>query len=406
MTGPARRAPYPQSVLRARPAAAVVLVALGGALAAAGCGGSGDAASTSGGTPTTVRTTRIEVVKGLGGGGFDPAAIYRRESPGVVTVVSVFGDGGAGSTGGLGSGFVISPRGEVLTNAHVVTQGQGTSLRRADQVYVQFADRNSVPAKIVGADPNADVALLKLDPAGLTLAPLPLGSSARLIVGAPVAAIGSPFGEPQSLSVGVVSAVDRTIDSLTNFQISGAIQTDAAINRGNSGGPLVNARGRVVGINSQIRTTNGGSVGVGFAIPIDVVKRSLAQLRTDGKVRYAYIGVSTVPLFPQLAAKFGLPVTAGAWIQQTTAGGPAAVAGLNGGDRRERFQAQEYEVGGDVITAVDGRPIRTESALGAAIAAKRPGDTVTLTVYRDGKRRDVTVKLGERPLRLNPSLTP
>jgi 2-alkenal reductase len=394
------------AVVRTRPAAAVLLLALGAALGSSGCGGkSGQNTVAAAGTSTTVRTTRVEVVTGLGkGGGFDPAAIYRRESPGVVTVVSVFG--GAGGGGGLGSGFVISPSGEVLTNAHVVTQGQGSALRRASEVYVQFSDRNSVPAKIVGADPNADVALLQVDPVGLTLAPLPLGSSARLTVGAPVAAIGSPFGEPQSLSVGVVSAVDRTIDSLTNFQISGAIQTDAAINRGNSGGPLVDAKGRVVGINSQIRTTNGGSVGVGFAIPIDVVKRSLAQLRSDGKVRYAYIGVSTVPMFPQLAAKFDLPVSSGAWIQETTSGGPADAAGLKGGDRRERFQAQEYESGGDVITAVDGKPIRSESALGAAIAEKRPGETATLTVYRGGQRREVTVKLGERPLRLNPGLTP
>lgn len=397
--------PYPPLMARP-PALPLVLaaVACAGALAA-GCGG-GDTTTAGEPAQTSVRTTRIEVVQGLGDGGFDPAAIYRRESPGVVTVVSVFGDGGGASGGGLGSGFVISPNGEILTNAHVVTQGQGSGLRNADEVYVQFGDRNSVPAKIVGADPNSDVALLKLEPDGLSLTPLPLGSSARLQVGAPVAAIGSPFGEPQSLSVGVVSAIDRTIDSLTNFQISGAIQTDAAINRGNSGGPLVDSRGRVIGINSQIRTTGGGSVGVGFAIPIDTVKRSLAQLREDGKARYAYIGVSTVPLFPQLAEKFRLPVRTGAWVQEATPGGPAADAGLRGGGDAERFQAQEYRTGGDIIVAVDDEPIRTESALSAAIASKAPGDEVAVTYYRGSDKRSTTVRLGERPLRLNPELTP
>ena len=152
-------------------------------------------------------------------------------------------------------------------------------------MFVQFADHNQVPATILGADPFSDVALIRVDPAGLTLRPLPLGSNASIAVGSPVAAIGSPFGEQESLSVGVVSGLDRTIDSLTNFQISGAIQTDAAINRGNSGGPLVNARGEVVGINSQIQSTSGGGEGVGFAVPINLVKRSVDQLRTGGSAR-------------------------------------------------------------------------------------------------------------------------
>ena len=158
-----------------------------------------------------------------------------------------------------------------------MTTGQGDGLKRAKEVYVQFADGNQVDATIVGVDPDSDVALLRIDPAGLTLRPLPLGSSGALKVGAPVVAIGSPYGEPQSLSVGVISGLDRSIDSLTGFSIDGAIQTDAAINRGNSGGPLVDARGRVLGINSQIRSTGGGGEGVGFAVPVDTVRRALTR---------------------------------------------------------------------------------------------------------------------------------
>ncbi len=211
-------------------------------------------------------------------------------------------------------------------------------------------------------------------------------------------AIGSPFGEPQSLSVGVVSGLDRTIDSLTNFQISGAIQTDAAINGGNSGGPLVDARGAVIGINSQIQSTSGGGEGVGFAVPIDTVKRSLDELRRDGKVSYAYLGVSTVAVFPQLARRFGLPVTRAAGCRRSTRGGPAADAGIRGGDSTTRFQVRQYRTGGDVVVKAGGRPLRAEDDLGRIIAGYRAGQTIELEVYRDGRRRTVQVKLGERPL--------
>ena len=176
--------------------------------------------------------------------------------------------------GGQGSGFVLDDRGYIATNAHVVT-AETNDAERAEQVFVEFSDGNRVPAEIVGTDPNADVALLKVDPDGLSLTPLPLGHSEAIDVGQPVAAIGSPFGERQSLSVGVVSAIDRNIQSLTRFGIGNAIQTDAAINPGNSGGPLLDARGRVIGINAQIKSQSGGGEGVGFAIPVDTVSRSL-----------------------------------------------------------------------------------------------------------------------------------
>jgi S1-C subfamily serine protease len=354
-------------------------------------------------------TSRVEVIKSIGKeGAFDPRAIYKSEAPGVVTVVSLFGSGGLGSLlngddggdggGGVGSGFVLDRNGEIATNAHVVTTGQGEAIKRAREVYVAFADGNQVRAKIVGADPNADVALLKIPTDGLTLRPLPLGESAGVEVGEPVAAIGSPFNERQSLSVGVISAVDRTIESLTSFSISGAFQTDAAINPGNSGGPLVDADGHVIGINQQIKSTSGGGEGVGFAVPIDAIKRSLTMLRDGGEARYAYLGVSSVELYPQLVDHFHLDVDKGAWVQDVNAGGPAEKSGLRGGESPVEFQAQSFRPGGDIITKVEGKPVENSAQLADEIANFRPGEEVTLEIHRDGATKEIKVKLGERPL--------
>ncbi len=387
--------------------ARAVLAAGVAALALAGCGGGSDdgggdraaATADSDASATTVdQTTTVEVVPAGGDDeSFDPARIYARDAPGVVTIRSVL-DKSAGESGqGVGSGFVLNGRGEIATNAHVVTDGVRRAIRKAQEVYVAFADGNQVAARIVGYDPNADVALLKIDPAGLTLRPLKLGTARDLRVGSPVAAIGSPFGEPQSLSIGVVSATDRAIESLTGFQIAGAIQTDAAINRGNSGGPLVNAAGEVLGINSQIQSSSGGGEGVGYAVPIDTVRRTLDALRADGKVAYAYLGVATQRVYPQLARRFRLPVSGGAWVQEVVDGGPADDSGLRAGDKRQTFQAQRFVVGGDVITAVNGRKLVDESALGVALLDKKPGEQITLRVYRDGEPRDVRVRLGSRP---------
>jgi len=323
-------------------------------------------------------------------------------------VVSLFGSGGLGSLlngddggdggGGVGSGFVLNGEGEIATNAHVVTSGEGDSIKRARQVYVAFADGNQVEAEILGADPNADVALLRIDTEGLKLRPLPLGDSAGVEVGEPVAAIGSPFNERQSLSVGVISAVDRTIESLTSFSISGAFQTDAAINPGNSGGPLVDGEGRVIGINQQIKSTSGGGEGVGFAVPIDAIKRSLDMLRDGGKARYAYLGVSSVELYPQLVDRFKLDVDKGAWVQDVNGGGPAERAGIKGGSGSVEFQAQNFQPGGDVITKVAGKPVENSAQLADVIANYAPGEEVTLEVHRDGAAKEIKVKLGERPL--------
>jgi 2-alkenal reductase len=391
------------------------LLALLACAALAGCGGNG---SSDAGDASPTATTRVEVLEqsaGDGGGerrkGFDPRAIYRDEAPGVVTVISLFGGAGLDSilggqnddgSGGVGSGFVVSRNGEIATNAHVVTTGEGSAIKRATQVYVEFADGNQVEAKIVGHDPNADIALLKVDPKGLTLRPLPIATRDSVQVGTPVAAIGSPFGEKQSLSVGVVSAIDRAIDSLTEFQISGAIQTDAAINPGNSGGPLVDGGGRVIGVNQQIKTRSGGGEGVGFAVPADVLSRSLEGLRKDGKVRYAYLGVQSVPLYPQLVKRFDLPVGQGAWLQVVQSGGPGEKAGLRGGKSEIRFQDRAFAEGGDIITRIEDRPIHDADDLSEAVQLYDPGQKVTLEVWRDGEKRKIDLTLGERPLSAKP----
>jgi S1-C subfamily serine protease len=385
-----------------RLAALLALLAL---LALAGCGGGEDdnAPAPAGGDEGKTETpTRVEVIEDSGGG-FNPKAIYDREAPGVVTVISLFEGGnldalGQQGGGGVGSGFVLNGEGEVATNAHVVTSGEGDDAQRAQEVYVEFADGNTVDAEIVGTDPNADIALLKLDPEGLKLEPLPLGESSSVEVGEPVAAIGSPFGEQQSLSVGVISAVDRSIASLTDFRISGAIQTDAAINPGNSGGPLVDAEGRVIGVNQQIKSTSGGGEGVGFAVPVDVVKRSIDMLRDGGEAQYAYLGVSSVELYPQLVERFKLDVDKGAWVQTINPGGPAEKAGVRGGGSPVAFQAEAYRPGGDVITKVGGKPVEDSSQLAELIATYEPGEKVPLEIHRDGDTREIEVTLGERPL--------
>jgi S1-C subfamily serine protease len=370
----------------------------------AGCGG-GDDDGDSGQATTATSTT--EVVVASSDGNFNPAEIYERDAPGVVTVLSIFGSGSAidlGAQAGQGSGFVISDDGEIITNAHVVTSGGqnngGGNPRPARQVYVEFNDRNRVPAEIVGFDPDADVALIKVDPAGLNLRPLQLSDRDEFAVGEPVAAIGSPFGEEQSLSVGIISATDRSIDSLTQFTVDNAIQTDASINPGNSGGPLLDAGGAVIGINQQIESASGTNSGVGFAIPVTAVRYSLEQLRESGRVEYAYLGVSTQGIWPQLNDELNLGTDMGALISDVVPDGPADDAGIQGADGRQDFQGQEIRTGGDVIIAVNRQRLQAESDLAELISRQRPGQTVTLTVLRDGEEQEIDVELEPRPERV------
>jgi len=362
-------------------------------LAFAGCG-SGNESSTTQATRTRTVTQQPRVAIETAESGFDAAKVYREASPGVVTIRSIFASGAA-----EGSGFVLDKSGRIVTNAHVVTDesGSGNARKPAKAVYIEFPDRNVVSARIVGFDPFADVALLQVKPDGFKLHPLQLGDDRELVVGQPVAAIGSPFGEQQSLSVGVVSATDRSVESLTKFQIEGAIQTDASINPGNSGGPLLDAGARVMGINQQIETNSGANDGVGFAVPISAVKRSLAQLERKGKAEYAYIGVTTQPLYPQLAQKLGLDTTYGGLLAEIVPGGPAAKAGLRGGKEEIHFQAATYSVGGDVILSIDGHKVVSPEDLARLVAAREPGETVKVEILRDGRRKQVKVTLGTRP---------
>jgi len=390
-----------------RRAAAVAAAAL--LLPAAGCdvNGDGDGGDERAGR-SEVTTTRVQVVEGIGReGGFDPASIYDRLSPGVVTVLSIFGGGTSlledEGEGGQGSGFVLDGDGFIATNAHVVTTTRADRTAEAEQVFVEFTDGNRVTAEIVGHDPNADVALLKVDPEGLSLTPLRLGESESITVGEPVAAIGSPFGERQSLSIGVISALDRSIRSLTEFEIGDAIQTDAAINPGNSGGPLLDAEGRVLGINAQIKSQSGGGEGVGFAIPADAVRRSLEELRDRGRVDYGYLGVESLTIWPQLAERLDIDVDTGALVQEVVDGSPADEAGLQAGGDQITFQGQtEIAAGGDLIVGVNGKDLTREHDLADEISAHSTGDRVRLELVRDGERRTIQVELGRRPARLEP----
>jgi 2-alkenal reductase len=338
-------------------------------------------------------------------GAFDAARIYEARSAGVVTLHAYFGDSpGAGGPASQGSGFVVSPDGYVLTNSHVITsagESPGDDIRPASEVFVRFSDGDRVEATVVGWDIFDDVGVVKVDPKDHPLRPVPLGDSDKVVVGEPVAAIGSPFGKETSLAVGVVSATNRSIESLTSvYELAGAIQTDAPINQGNSGGPLINAQGRVIGINAQIRSRSGNGEGVGFAVPINSAKRSLRQLVDTGRVVYSYVGVTTEDLTPSIAREFGDPVQRGAVIARVTPGSPGERAGLRGATQRRFFRGENVSRGGDIVVAIDGRPVRAADDLVRIVAERfSPGDTAVFTVFRGGERRDVRVVLGERPAR-------
>ncbi|HZO34237.1 MAG TPA: trypsin-like peptidase domain-containing protein [Gaiellaceae bacterium] len=400
--------------MRPGPAAAVSLAAavVGGALVlgiAAAAGWLHRGASTTTvirEQATTGDAAPVVVAKPVAGNGFQPAQIYRARSAGVVTIFSVFASGSSSTaSAGQGSGFVVGRDGTILTSAHVITSaglGQTISVKPARSVYVQFSDGDRVPAHIVGYDLFDDVGVLRVDPAQHRVSPVPLGDSSRVVVGQPVAAIGSPFGNADSLSVGVVSAIRRSIPSLTTaYNLVDAIQTDAPINHGNSGGPLFDARGRVIGINAQIRSngSTSGFEGVGFAVPIDSARRSLEQLEQTGTVRYAYVGITTEDLTPSIAKEFGYAATQGALIDAFAEGNPPGErAGLRAATRDAVFQGESVRVGGDAIVSIDGIPVRDAEDVVRIVAERLfPGETARFTIVRGHERRVVPVRLGERP---------
>ena len=350
----------------------------------------------------TARET-VAAARALPGTGFDAAKVYAERADGVVTIYAFFG--GTSSDDGpasQGSGFVVSPDGHVLTNSHVITtagEAPSDDIQAASQVFVRFSDGDRVAAEVVGWDIFDDVGVVKVDPRDHALDPVPLGDSETVVVGEPVAAIGSPFGEANSLAVGVVSATNRSIRSLTSqYELPDAIQTDAPINKGNSGGPLFDARGRVIGINAQIRSQSGNGEGVGFAVPINAAKRSFRQLVEKGRVTYSYVGVRAEDLTPSIAREFGDPVEHGAVIAQVTSGGPAERAGLRGASEERFFRGESVSRGGDIVVAIAGAPVRNADDLVRILSERfSPGDTATFTVLRGGERRTFRVVLDERP---------
>ena len=384
---------------------ALVSAVLGGVVAFLGARAVGidDQATTTIYVPTSGREINVGAegagrasARPLLGNGFAPDRIYASRSPGVVTVFAFFGEDGVDAA--QGSGFVVSPEGDILTSAHVITDvAEGDEQRQASQVFVAFKDGDRVKADIVGWDAYDDVGVLRVAPGVHELAPVPLGDSERVRPGDPVAAMGSPFGNEDSIAVGVVSATHRSIDSLSSvYKVVDALQTDAPITHGNSGGPLFDARGRVIGINAQIRSESGGAEGVGFAIPINAAVRSMRQLTSIGRVVYAYLGVSAETLTPSIARHLGYETSRGAIVATVREESPADRAGLRGGNE-ETFNGQSVSRGGDVIVEVDGTPVRSADDIVRAVAARLPGQTAELTILRDGRRQHVRVKLGTRP---------
>jgi putative serine protease PepD len=320
--------------------------------------------------------------------------IYRTAGPGVVHISSTVLNQDfffrIVPEGGSGSGFVVDDKGLILTNNHMV--------ENAESVEVTLADKSKVPAKLVGRDPHNDVAVIRINAPREKLTPLRLGDSAQLLVGQMALAIGNPFGFDRTLTRGVVSAVGRDLKLDTGRQVRNMIQTDAAINQGNSGGPLLNSRGEVIGINSFIFTPSGGSVGIGFAVPVNTVKKILPQLIARGRASHPWLGFSGMDINPTVVKALSLPVKEGVVIGQVAPNGPAARAGLRGSQRRVRVGNYMVNVGGDIIQALDGERVATmDDVIAFLDDRKRVGDEVTVEGLRDGKPLTVTVRLGELP---------
>jgi S1-C subfamily serine protease len=346
-------------------------------------GGAATAKVSSGGERNLVN----EIYERDGDGvGFITASGVQEESGGM----SPFGGGGSGTA--TGSGFLIDKEGHMVTNDHVVSG--------ADQVSVTLGDSDApYEAEIIGTDPSTDLALLKIDAPEDVMNPLSIGDSDQVKVGDPVVAIGNPFGLDRTVTTGIVSALQREIQSTTAYSISDIIQTDAAINPGNSGGPLINADGEVIGVNSQIATGGGGngSVGIGFAIPSETVSEVVDQLKADGEVQHAFLGISGVGVDTRIADALNLGVDGGVLVQEVTEGGPAAEAGIVAGSEPVTVEGAQILTGGDIITAIDGQENPSMEDIAALVNDSDPGDQVELTVQRDGQSEKVEVTLGKRP---------
>jgi S1-C subfamily serine protease len=391
---PAPSRPTAASNLLAGVAGGLVVLALGATLIGTGVINTGD--------------TRREIIREVparsapltgtsdGAKSLSVADIYRRSGAGVVFVTarvvtttdSPFGFPLEQQGLATGSGFVLDDRGYILTNAHVVEGARNASIR-----FDEGGDL--VDARVVGRDLSTDIAVLKVNPSDAKLKPLPLGNSSRVRVGDPAIAIGNPFGYDRTVTTGIISALQRQIRAPNGFTIGHVLQTDAPINPGNSGGPLLNAEGQVIGINSQIATAGSrGSVGIGFAVPINTAKKVIPQLEQNGRIVHAYLGVTTYPLNKDLAAAVNLDIDRGALVQELTPGGPASRAGLRAG----KIHTDEGIIlGGDIIVEVDGEKVSKPDDVAAAISDNKPGESVQVKLFRNNKLETKQVKLGTRP---------
>jgi len=357
---------------------------------------------------TVVTATSPEESPGLapaGSKGMSIHEIYRRAAPGVVRVSSTTNSTSAiprvfpgrdevpntPQQSALGSGFVIDKTGHIVTNYHVV--------EGADEVTVSFSNRDTVKAEVVGSDPSTDLAVLRVNTSASALTPLPLGNSDAVRVGDPVVAIGNPFGLDRTVTAGIVSALQRLITAPNRFTIDHVIQTDAPINHGNSGGPLISSRGQVIGVNTQIETgdTATGNVGIGFSVPSNTVKDVVAQILRTGRVNHAYLGISGQAVTPDLADTYNLTAKHGVIVESVTNDSGADKAGLKGGRRQVVVAGETYVLGGDIIVTFDGRKISSIEELRDAVAAHRPGDKLKVVIYRGANKSSVTVTLGRQP---------
>jgi S1-C subfamily serine protease len=367
---------------------------LGGGVAV----GIGAAVTSDEGVVTVVRTVSptppVSSFQASENGAQSVQQIYEQAGPGVVQVTSTsvvsdspfFGPQAATS---LGSGFVVDKDGYIVTNYHVIEAAQ--------EVEVNFSGDDRVPAKIVGSDPSTDLAVLKIGTQARALTPLPLGNSDAVRVGDAVVAIGNPFGLERSVTAGIVSALQRDITAPNGFTIDKVIQTDAPINHGNSGGPLLNARGEVIGVNSQIESETGGNVGIGFAVPVNTVKEVVAQIKQNGRVEHAYLGVEMQAISDELSQTFNLPVDEGLLVVNVVDGSPAQEAGLKGGDQAVIVEGTSYVLGGDIVTRADGQSVAAPDDLRRVVMEKDPGDSLTLDIQRGDSQRTVSVTLGRQP---------
>ena len=386
-------------------AALVAASVLGGGVALAGASALGV-----GSTTTTVR----QIQPAFGGNSptsFEPARhgraltineIFRNDAPGVVQVTSTqvvrtddpfnFGLPQTQTQKALGSGFVMDKAGHIVTNYHVVAG--------ARSVEVSFSNSDNMKASVIGSDPSTDLAVLQIDARSRALTPLPFGNSDNVHVGDSVVAIGNPLGYDRSVTAGIVSAVQRAISAPNHYPIDHVIHTDAPINHGNSGGPLINSNGQVVGVAAQIATGNTGSdgnIGIGFAIPVNTVRTVVAQLIKKGKVDHAFIGITAKPVTAQIARLFRLPSRSGLLVATVQPGSGAAAAGLRAGTNTAVVSGESWPIGGDLIVSADGVRLTSVDQLRDLIAAKQPGQSLSLVVYRGTTKVTLGVELGRQP---------